>query len=168
MKRKNLILLTLSFVCVAVMTLFSACKKENGTEPEDPTTPQTQPQQTLVSDKARPSWNAPQEYDYTSSMTAIVRVDLKAQYPELAKDFKLTENDLLAAFSGTTCLGTATPSEEDLFFLYVVSTEGNVTLRYYSGQYKNIFEAKDAFPYRNDTQLGNVAEPFVPAFKVAQ
>ena len=35
----------------------------------------------------------------TSSMVAVVKVDLKAQYPNIATDFALNENDLLGAFS---------------------------------------------------------------------
>ena len=77
-------------------------------------------------------------------MTAVVKVDLKAQYPEKASDWQLNDNDLLAAFNGETCLGVASP-KEGLFFLYIAGTEGAVTLRYYSAHYKNFFEAKDAF-----------------------
>lgn len=127
--------------------------------------------ETFISDKARPTWTAPEVSDMTSSMTAVVKVDLKAQYPDQAADFVLDSNDLIAAFSGETCLGVASP-QDGLFFLYIASpVTGNpssVTLRYYSAHYKNLFEAKDAFPYRNDDHLGTPDNPFIPAFVVAK
>ena len=122
-------------------------------------------------DVARPTWTAPEVSDMSSSMTAVVKVDLKAQYPETAADFVLDDNDLLAAFSGETCLGTAQP-QEGLFFLYIASpVTGNpssVTLRYYSAHYKNLFIAADAFPFRNDDHLGTVAQPLTPKFTVVK
>ena len=97
----------------------------------------------------------------TSSMTAVIKVDLAAQYPDKASDFVLDDNDLLAAFSGETCLGTATP-QDGLFYLFVAGINNDpVTLRYYSAHYKNLFEAKDAFPFVNDNHLGTVAEPLI-------
>ena len=95
--------------------------------------------ETLAGNVARPTWTAPEVSDMSSSMTAVVKVDLKAQYLETAADFVLDNNDLLAAFSGETCLGTAQP-QEGLFFLYIAApVTGNpssVTLRYYSAHYK--------------------------------
>ncbi len=103
-------------------------------------------------------------------MTAVIKVDLAAQYPDIAADFVLMDNDLLAAFSGKTCLGVASPNEGS-FYLYIGAPVGltptSVTLRYYSAHYKNLFEAKDAFPYVSDTQQGNADEPFIPAFVCA-
>ena len=97
------------------------------------------------------------QFDLTSSMTAVVKVDLKAQYPNIAKDFVLDDTDLLAAFSGDICLGVTSP-DEGLFYLYIGVpigvTPSSVTLRYYSAHYKNLFEHKDAFPYLNDECLG--------------
>lgn len=138
-------------VCIlsAIALLFAGCKEE---EPE-----------TLFSDKACPTWTAPAQYDYTSSMTAVVKVDLKVKYPAKAADFVLNDQDLLAAFSDNICLGTASP-QEGLFFLYITGTEGAVTLRYYSAHYKNLFEAPDAFVFSNDAHLGSVSEPVVPTF----
>ena len=82
----------------------------------------------------------------------------------------LAYNDLLAAFSGETCLGVAQP-QDGLFFLYIAApVTGNpssVTLRYYCAHYKNLFEAKDAFRFINDDHLGTIAEPFIPAFVCA-
>ncbi|MBO4250232.1 MAG: hypothetical protein J5884_03140 [Paludibacteraceae bacterium] len=90
-----------------------------------------------------------------------------AQYPDKAADFVLDNNDLLAAFSCETCLGTASP-QDDLFYLFitgpVTDNPSPITLRYYSAHYKNLFEAQDAFSFANDAHLGTVAEPFLPAF----
>ena len=139
--------------------LFTGCKDSN--EPES-----------FNGDVARPAWSVPADYDVTSSMTAVVKVDLKAMYPSRAADFVLNDNDLLAAFFGETCLGVASP-QDGLFFLYIAGPTANananaVTLRYYSADYKNLFEARDAFPFVNDTNLGTVAEPLIPALQVVK
>ena len=156
-KRTKLGLYSVLCILSAIAVFFAGCQKN---EPE-----------TFFSDKTRPSWTSPQKSDMSSSMTAVVKVDLKAQYPETAADFVLDANDLLAAFSGETCLGTASP-QDGLFFLYIASpVTGNpssVTLRYYSSHYKNIFEAKDAFPYGNEETLGSPTTPQTPAFVVAK
>jgi len=146
-------------LCTLSLCTLVGCKKDKN-EPE-----------TFISDKARPTWTVPANPDPSISMTAVIKVDLKAQYPDLAADFVLNANDMLAAFSGETCLGIA-KYEEGLFFLYIASpVTGNpssVTLRYYSAHYKNLFEAVNAFPFVNDTQQGTTAEPFKPAFVVAK
>lgn len=148
-------------VTCGMLLLAAGCKKD---EP----TPGTQPAASFTANIARPTWSASKDYDYSSSMTAVIRVDLKAQYPDKAADWQLNEQDLLAAFSGETCLGTASP-KDGVFYLYVAGTNDNsVTLRYYSTQYKNLFEAADAFPFENDVHLGTVAEPLTPSFVVAK
>lgn len=156
-KRTKLGLCSVLCILSAIAVFFAGCQKN---EPE-----------TFFSDKTRPSWTSPQKSDMSSSMTAMVKVDLKAQFPEKAADFVLDANDLLAAFSGETCLGTASP-QDGLFFLYIASpVTGNpssVTLRYYSSHYKNIFEAKDAFTYGNEETLGSPTTPLTPAFVVAK
>ena len=154
MKNMTLQAKSCSIILCTLLLLAAGCKEKN--KPES-----------FVGNVERPTWTAPTDYDYTSSMTAIVKVDLKAQYPDKAADFVLQDDDLLAAFSGETCLGIASPLE-GLFFLYIAGTEGTVTLRYYSAHYKNLFEAKDAFPFVNDDHLGTVAEPLVPAFVVVK
>ncbi len=161
MKRNSLIICILcSLLCV-----FVGCKNDKEKEPES-----------FVSDKARPTWTIPEDYDYTSSMTAVVKVDLAAQYPDKAADFQLNDKDLLAAFSGEECLGVASP-QDGLFYLYIVTPSGSngqivndqmIKLVYYSAHYKNLFEAADAFPFANDTQQGTVAEPFIPTLVEAK
>ena len=158
----------------ALLLLAVGCKKEQNApeqQPQEQSQPQPQPDpeptETLAGNVARPGWTAPDEYDMTSSMTALIKVDLKAQYPQLAADYKLDANDLLGAFSEDTCLGVGT-IVDGLFFIYIDATEGAVTLRYWSAQYKNLFEAKDAFPYANESSLGTVAKPLVPALTVVK
>ena len=141
-----------------VAICFAGCKDKNAPE-------------SFNGNVARPTWTAPEVSDITSSMTAVIKVDLKAQYPDLAADFVLNANDMLAAFSGETCLGTAQP-QEGLFFLYIAApVTGNpssVTLRYYSAHYKNLFEASDAFVFHKDDRLGTPDNPLVPTFVVVK
>jgi hypothetical protein len=124
----------------------------------------------------RPSWAPAASTDMTSSMTAVVKVDLEAQYPGKAKEFVLDKNDLVAAFSGETCLGVASPND-GLFFLYIAGPTGpvlderqttNITLRYYSTFYKNLFEAVDVFPFVNDDNKGTADTPLIPPFVVVR
>ena len=157
---KKSFIFALCAMSTVMLVLFSGCKKDNGQGPE-----------TLVSDKERPVWTVSEKSDITSSMTAVVKVDLKAQYPNLAADFVLSENDLLGAFADEQCLGVA-ELKEGYFFMYingpVTENPSAVTLRYYSAFYKNLFEAKDAFPFSNDDHLGTTAAPFVPALVVVE
>ena len=151
-----------SIILCALLLLAAGCKKDPGTDPDNP-------QKNLNGDVARPTWTVPEDYDYTSSMTAVIKVEkLNGQMVDIQL---VNDSDVLAAFSGETCLGIA-KYEEGLFFLYIASpVTGNpssVTLRYYSAHYKNLFEAVNAFPFVNDTQQGTIAEPFKPAFVVAK
>ena len=153
----------------ALLLLAAGCKKNSDNEPAAPQPQPVQPT-TLYGTIEQPDWTASSSYDLASSMTAVVSVDLKAQFPTLATDFVIDENDLLAAYAGDICMGVIDP-DADLFFLYVAAPATGapavVTLRYYSAHYKNIFYAKDAFPFRNDTQLGTVNAPYSPTWIVA-
>ena len=143
---------SLFVLCTLFLCSLTGCKDKNAPD-------------SLNGNVARPTWAVTSNRDFTSSMTAVVKVDLKAQYPNIAKDFVLDDTDLLAAFSGDICLGVTSP-DEGLFYLYIGApigvTPSSVTLRYYSAHYKNLFEHKDAFPYLNDECLGTVAEPYIP------
>ncbi len=160
-----------SVLCIlsVLAVSFAGCKKDSEKEPNNP-----QPQTTLYGSVARPAWTAPEKFDPTSSMTAVVKVDLKAQYPDLAADFVLNDNDLIAAFAGETCLGVA-PPDEGLFYLYItlplnseaLNSEA-IILKYYSAHYKNLFEAKDAFPFKKDDILGTIANPYIPSLAVVK
>ena len=156
MKRSNRLFIA---GLIAITVLFAACDKK-----DDPT-----PEKNLYGDIARPAWTAPANPDPNVSMTAVIAVQKLAGVN--IPDSVVSANDVLAAFSGETCLGIA-KYEEGLFFLYIASpVTGNpssVTLRYYSAHYTNLFIAADAFPFVNDTQQGTTAEPFKPAFVVAK
>ncbi len=162
--RKHLYIFVL---CTLSLYTLVGCKNDKNKEPE-----------TFVSNVARPTWTISADYDFTSSMTAVVKVDLAAQYPDKAADFILDSNDLLAAFSGNTCLGIASP-QDGLFFLYIVSpssdtsssltdTPSSITLKYYSACYKNLFETIDTFEFKNDDIIGSVSNPFVPSWIVSE
>ena len=146
-------------LCALSVSTLVGCKKDPEKEP------QKEPE-TFVSNVERPTWRAVEVPDMTSSMTAVIKVDLKAQYPDHAADFVLDDNDLLAAYQGEICTGIA-DLQDGLFYLYIAGVNDEpITLRYYSAHYKNQFEAKDAFPFVNDDHLGTVAAPYIPAFVV--
>ena len=160
MKKYALILAAFALLFIA-----PGCKNEQN-DPENPTQPdRPTPVETIKGNVDKPSWTVPTDYDYTSSMTAVVKVDLTIKYPDSAKDFALTDNDLLAAFIGDQCLGVSSPND-GLFYLYIVGAEGAVTLRYWSAQYTNIFEVTNAFDFHNNDNLGTVAQPLTPTFVV--
>ena len=146
-----------SIILCSLLLLAAGCKPKE--EPVDP-------QKALYGNVARPEWVAPEDYDYTSSMTAVIRVDLKEQYPDAAKDFELKDDDLLAAFIGDECRGIAT-YDSGLFYLYIAGPGETVTLRYWSAQYTNLFAA-EPISFVNDVQLGSTADPYKPHFVVAK
>lgn len=125
---------------------------------------------TLNGNVAQPAWTAPADYDYTSSMTAVIKVSLSEKYPSTSAGWQLKDEDVLAAFIGDVCCGVVSP-QDGLFYLYIAGPTSNslaVSLRYYSAHYKNIFEAKEVFEFKNDDHLGTVSEPFMPVFVVAK
>ena len=155
--RKHLYIFVL---CTLSLCTLVGCKDKNAPE-------------SFYGNVERPTWTAPEVSDITSSMTAVIKVDLKAQYPETAADWQRSGNDLLAAFSGETCLGVGAWKEEaGAYWLYIAApVTGNpssVTLKYYSAHYKNLFIAADAFIFHNDDHLGTVAEPLMPTFVVVK
>lgn len=125
---------------------------------------------------SRPRWAVSEDYDYSSSMTAIIRVDVSSLFPNDTAQHQVNSQDLLAAFIDNQCCGVESPveGEDGLFFLFItqpVNDEeftgtADVTLRYWSAQYKNIFEAKNAFPFVNDGREGTVSQPFMPSFDI--
>ena len=129
----------------------------------------------ISGDVATPTWADPTSYDMTASMTAIVDVNLSYSFPAQVANLKnpLTKDgDLLAAFDGETCLGVA-KLVDGLYFLYITapvsgteSESAPVTLKYYSKDLKNIFVGTETITFRNDTQLGSIAEPYIPRFVV--
>ena len=156
------------FCILSVLTvLFVACDKK-----DEPT-----PEKTLYGNAPRPTWTAPVNPDPTASMTAIIAVRTLAGVT--VPDSCVGANDMLAAFYGETCLGIAKKYEDGVFYMYICGpTTGlspndqrpttNISLRYWSAHYTNLFEADDAFPFVNDTQQGTPDNPFVPAFVVVK
>ncbi|MBO7545153.1 MAG: hypothetical protein J6T19_00375 [Paludibacteraceae bacterium] len=142
-----------------VLLVTASCKP--GPNPPTP--------ENLSGNVSAPAWTNPAEYDYSSSMTSVIKVDLLSSYPEAAKDWVLSPNDRLAAFMGDVCCGVIEPTD-DLFFLYITEPEGatdtQVSLRYYSAFYKNLFEVKNAFVFQNDSHQGSVTNPLTPTFTV--
>ena len=124
----------------------------------------------------RPHWVVSEDYDYSSSMTAIIHVDLSSLYPNDTVNHHVDSLDLIGAFIDNQCCGVASPveGENGLFFLFVTQPvddanftgTADVTLRYWSAQYKNIFVAEDAFPFVHDGREGTVANPFIPSFVI--
>lgn len=114
---------------------------------------------------AKPEWTAVADYDMTSSMVAIVKVEKlngQAVYDKIADD----KEALLAAFAGGECLGIAQPdSATGFFFLYICApTQAEtIQLHYYSAVYKNIFIDQDGFSFVNDAQKGAPKAPYVPS-----
>ena len=145
-------------VLCALLLLAAGCKKdENG--PDVPTSPSA----SIYGNIDQPDWAVPTDYDMTSSMTAIVRVTLLA-------DYQSSEEDMLAAFSGATCIGVGSYNAQyNAYWLYIaaLTSGGEVTLKHYSAAYRNIFVATATIPFRNDAQLGTISAPYTPQWRVA-
>lgn len=149
--KKNIFLIA----TLCAVLIFAGCRKESKNN---------RPLGTVE----RPSWSISDDYDYSSSMTAIVRVDIYNPGIAYSDAKTFSDNDLLAAFCNNVCIGVAEP-EDDLFYLYIIPPEGEatskmITLRYYSDALQCIFEAKDVFEYMSDARYGTVSEPFNPLF----
>ena len=139
-----------------LLLLAAGCKK--GAEPDS-----------IIGNQPKPEWTAPADYDITASMTAVVAVDLSKSFSEerlAAAGFSLSTDDLIGAFSGDECLGTA-QLKEGLFYLFISAPKsgGSVTLKYYSATLKNTFMA-EPLPFKNDEQLGTVSAPYTPVWVV--
>ena len=135
----------LTLATCALLLLAAGCKPKE--EPVDP-------QKALYGNVARPEWVAPEDYDYTSSMTAVISMD----------SLVTSSEDVLAAFIGDECRGIAT-YDSGLFYLYIAGPGETVTLRYWSAHFTNLFAA-EPISFVNDVQLGSTAQPFVPTFVV--
>lgn len=132
-------------------------------------------QENIVGNAAQPNWALPADIDMTSSMTAVVNVDLLLTYPEQVADFCsktgddqiVNETDILAAFSGEMCVGVA-QFIDGLFFLYVTRplVPQPLTFRYYSAKLHNIFMAENVCDFEPDATKGAVSAPLTPAFRL--
>ena len=135
------------FLC-AVLLLAAGCKDK-----EQPVNPYVDPGTT-----ENPNWVLTVDTtDLTVSMTAIVKVS-----------FAQSEGSL-AAFMGNDCCGVA-DYIDGLYHLYLspANETTDVQLRFYSPDLKRIFVATEEIPFRNDANLGSIAEPYTPEWKVTK
>ena len=126
---------------ISALLFLASCGKEEGDSVAEPNP--------MFGNITDPAWSVSTDYDYTTSMTAVIGVDL-------------------AAFVGDECVGLVAPSGT-LFFLFIVppqhAEDGNfITLRYYSSYYHNIFHSDDVFPFVNGSQQGTVNNPLLVVF----
>lgn len=157
---KHLCLLTL--VAVMMSLFVTSCKNKDN----DDINP-------LVGDVSKPAWTDPENYDYSSSMTAIVKVDMSGTYSAAQLQtvgYQMTADDMLAAFSGNTCLGVGEWQEDQkAFWLYIAGPESSdrVTLKYYSSVFKHIYAA-EPIPYQNDGEIGTPSQPYTPSWAISE
>lgn len=154
-------------ILIALMGLLvTGCQKENVTAPITPDKPDIP-----TGNLSAPYWIVSPNYDYSSSMTAVVKVDLTITYPSIGDEWQLTPYDLVGAFCGERCVGVAEPTDS-LFFVYITPPDAEntepITLRYYSRLLKNIFYSDDTFPFKNGEQQGTVTDPLRPRFRTAE
>ncbi len=146
--------------------ILTGCQKESVTSPIDSSDPELP-----TSGNETPAWSVDTNYDYSSSMTAVVKVDLTITYPSIGDEWQLTPYDLVGAFCGERCVGVAEPTDS-LFFVYITPPDAEntepITLRYYSRLLKNIFYSDDTFPFKNGEQQGTVTDPLRPRFRTAE
>ena len=126
---------------------------------------------TLYGKVDKPAWTAPENPDLATSMTAVIKV--LTLEDKVVADSLVTASDVLAAFIDEQCCGIAS-YEDGLFYLYITepsSLQGGdkqVSLRFWSAEFTNLFEVRDAFPFVNDTQVGTIADPYLPLLKITK
>lgn len=153
------------FIVVATISLFASSCKNSGQDPE-----------ALVGEVSKPAWAVPENYDFSSSMTAIVRVDLTKTYKaEQLKElnYSIKDGDLLAAFCGNTCLGIGKyKADKNAYWLYIAAPESGsgsqITIKHYSSVLKHIYTASETLPYNNGGNEGTPSEPYSPVWVVAE
>ncbi len=151
MKRK---ILTLGITMISVLLFLASCGKEEGGNNVEP--------DPLFGNITDPAWSVSADYDYTTSMTAVISVDLQGR----DSLWTIDSADRVAAFVGDECVGLANPSGS-LFFLFIVPPQhggDDIALRYYSSYYRNIFRSDTVFSFSNGSQQGTVSNPFLVVF----
>jgi hypothetical protein len=153
-------ILTIATTMISVLFLLASCGKEEGGNVVEPDTVPN----TMFGDIIDPAWSVSTDYDYTTSMTAVIGIDLQGRDNLWTIDCA----DRVAAFVGDECVGLAAPTGT-LFFLFIVSphqgeSDNVVTLRYYSSYYHNIFHCDNGFPFVNGSQQGTASAPLLVAF----
>jgi len=155
----------------ALLLLAAGCKHNN--EPVDPVAPvdPVVAPDTITGNLDAPAWEPSSAFDMTSSMTAVVRVDLSLTYPDQVAELGLTapaEGDLVAVFDGEVCMAVS-DCIDGLFYLCVAKgtdagLTGELQFRYYSTGLRNIFVSSETVPFRNETRLGTYSDPYTPDF----
>ncbi len=145
---------------LTVVTVFMAgCKDQNAPL-------------SLVGNKPQPTWQAPAEYDLSTSMTVILKVSLTPSFTEaqlVAANYQHSADDRLAAFEGETCLGVGEyKAQYNAYWLYIDAPQNGdkVTIKYYSAALKNIFVATEALVYSSHGMIGSISEPYTPLWVI--
>ena len=141
---------------ISVLLFLASCGKEEGDSVAEPNP--------MFGNITDPAWSVSTDYDYTTSMTAVISVSLQGR----DSLWTIDTADCVAAFVGDECVGLAKPTGS-LFFLFIVPPQhadtGNpITLRYYSSYYRNIFRSDTVFSFSNGSQQGTVSNPFLVVF----
>lgn len=147
-------ILTLGITMISVLLFLASCGKEEGGNNVEP--------DPMFGNITDPAWSVSADYDYTTSMTAVISVDLQGR----DSLWTIDSADRVAAFVGDECVGLANPSGS-LFFLFIVPPQhggDDITLRYYSYYYRNIFRSDTVFSFSNGSQQGTVSNPFLVVF----
>ena len=161
-------LFTFHFSLFTLLALLMSCGKDTPS-PVDTVPIDTIPERNIPTGNVpTPDWDVAPGYDYTSSMTAVVAVDLTSTYPDItASDWQIDSGDRMAAYAGEECVGVTTPTD-GLFFLYIVAPSQNgddIKLMYYSAQLHNIFEGDILLQFENGSRIGTVTDPLTPMFR---
>ena len=148
---------------LAALCLLASCGKEEGSNVVLP--------DPMFGDITDPAWTVDSNYDYSSSMTAVVEVTLLRadSMPVSADVWSIDTADRLAAFVGDECIGLAPPDDGGRFFLFIHAPSqsyAQVSLQYYSRRLRNIFRTSTTFPFVNGSQQGTAAEPLLVQFRV--
>lgn len=107
-----------------------------------------------------PTWVPVSDESLTSSMT--ITAGLSDNFTAIT----VTEDDMLAAFSGQTCLGVATPMftySKPRFYLYVLpptDSKKMVTLAYYNAKSNKLYYWVDAIHFENNKTVGSVLHAY--------
>lgn len=147
-------ILTLGITLISVLLFLASCGKEEGGNNVEP--------DPMFGNITDPAWSISADYDYTTSMTAVIGVDLQGR----DSLWTIDTADRVAAFVGDECVGLANPSGP-LFFLFIVPPQhdgDDITLRYYSSYYHNIFRSDTVFSFCNGSQQGTVNNPLLVVF----
>ena len=160
---------TLLLAILTSILMLPSCSSDDESQPDGNGTNENNAHGTSVTEA--PKWAVDEsafEVDITTSMTITMRIT------GFAHD--VTDNDMVAAFAGDECRGTATPIDEEdvadgIFLLNVLASTADtddsspsITLRYYSDAAHEVYTST-VIPYQKDGRLGTIDAPYVPTWK---